>query len=71
MTVARALAPSLEVYGVQAAGASAIHDSWHAGTRLTTSRVDTFAEGVATRTTYDLTFPALQAGLAGFVTVIR
>jgi threonine dehydratase len=69
MTVARAVAPSLKVYGVQAAGASAIHDSWHAGLRLTTTRADTFAEGVATRTTYDLTFPALQAGLAGFVTV--
>jgi threonine dehydratase len=69
MTVARALAPQLEVYGVQAAGAAAIHDSWHAHKRLTTSRADTFAEGVATRTTYDLTFPALQAGLAGFVTV--
>jgi threonine dehydratase len=69
MTVGRAVAPSLKVYGVQAAGASAIHDSWHAGLRLTTTRADTFAEGVATRTTYDLTFPALQAGLAGFVTV--
>lgn len=69
MTVARALAPHLEVFGVQAAGAPAIHDSWHAGRRLTTERADTFAEGVATRTTYDLTFPALQAGLAGFVTV--
>jgi threonine dehydratase len=69
MTVARELAPNLEVYGVQAAGASAIHDSWHSRTRLTTPRSDTFAEGVATRTTYDLTFPALQDGLAGFVTV--
>jgi threonine dehydratase len=69
LTVARELAPRLDVYGVQAAGAPAIHDSWHAGTRLTTSRVDTFAEGVATRATYDLTFPALRAGLAGFVTV--
>jgi threonine dehydratase len=69
MTVARALAPKLAVYGVQAAGASAIHDSWHANARLTTDRADTFAEGVATRTTYDLTFPALRAGLAGFVTV--
>jgi threonine dehydratase len=69
LTVARHLAPNVEVYGVQAAGASAIHDSWHAGERLTTSRVDTFAEGVATRSTYDLTFPALRAGLAGFVTV--
>ena len=69
MTVARTLAPHVEVYGVQAAGASAIHDSWHAHTRLTTARADTFAEGVATRTTYDVTFPALQDGLAGFVTV--
>jgi threonine dehydratase len=69
LTVARELAPSLEIYGVQAAGASAIHDSWHAKQRLTTPRADTFAEGVATRSTYDLTFPSLQAGLAGFVTV--
>jgi len=69
MTVANALAPRLEVYGVQAAGASAIHDSWHAQQRLTRPRADTFAEGVATRSTYDVTFPALQAGLAGFVTV--
>lgn len=69
ITVARALAPSLEVYAVQAAGASAIHDSWHSGKRITTPKADTFAEGVATRTTYDLTFPALQAGLAGCVTV--
>jgi threonine dehydratase len=69
ITVARALAPRLEVYGVQAAGASAIHDSWHARSRLTRERADTFSEGVATRTTYDLTFPALQAGLTDFVTV--
>ncbi|HXT14455.1 MAG TPA: threonine/serine dehydratase [Gemmatimonadaceae bacterium] len=69
ITVARELAPHLQVFGVQAAGAPAIHDSWHARRRLTTDRVDTFAEGVATRTTYDLTFPALQAGLADMVTV--
>ncbi len=69
ITVARAMAPKLAVYGVQAAGAAAIHDSWHAGRRMTTERANTFAEGVATRTTYDLTFPALQSGLAGFVTV--
>lgn len=69
ITVTRALAPHIEVFGVQAAGAPAIHDSWHAHRRLTTQRADTFAEGVATRTTYDLTFPALQSGLAGFVTV--
>jgi threonine dehydratase len=69
MTVARALAPKLEVYGVQAAGAPAIHDSWHSGQRVTTKSANTFAEGVATRTSYDLTFGALRDGLAGFVTV--
>jgi threonine dehydratase len=69
LTVARALHPSLEVYGVQAAGASAIHDSWHAREPRTTARADTFAEGVATRRTYELTFPTLVEGLAGFVTV--
>ena len=69
MTVARVLSPELAVYGVQAAGAPAIHDSWHARTRLTTARADTFAEGVATKTTYDLTFGTLLEGLAGFVTV--
>jgi threonine dehydratase len=69
LTVARALRPSVEVYGVQAAGASAIHDSWHAREPRTTERADTFAEGVATRSTYELTFPTLLEGLAGFVTV--
>jgi threonine dehydratase len=69
LTVARAVRPSLEVYGVQAAGASAIHDAWHARAPRTTERADTFAEGVATRRTYELTFPTLLEGLAGFVTV--
>jgi threonine dehydratase len=69
MTVARAFGSNVAVYGVQAAGAAAIHDSWHARRRLTTPRADTFAEGVATRSTYDLTFPSLLAGLADFVTV--
>lgn len=69
LTVARELSPATRVYAVQAAGASACHDSWHAGQRLTTERADTFADGLATRGSYDLTFPTLQAGLAGFVTV--
>ncbi len=69
MTVARALSPATKVYAVQATGASAAHDSWHAGERRTTERADTFADGLATRSTYDLTWPALRDGLAGFVTV--
>jgi threonine dehydratase len=65
----RALRPHVAVFGVQAAAASAIHDSWHAGTRLTTESAATFADGLATRATYDLTWPALRDGLAGFVAV--
>jgi len=69
IVVARSLQPRLKVYAVQASGAAACHDSWHAGTRLAYDRVDTFADGIATRTTYDLSFPTLRDGLAGFVTV--
>ena len=69
LTVARELAPNLKVYGAQTAGAPAIHDSWHAGSPMTTERANTFAEGVATRQPYALTFATLREGLAGFVTV--
>ena len=51
LTVARELAPGVQVFGAQAAGASAIHDSWHARKPLKTARVDTFRAGRnATRT---------------------
>ena len=69
ITVARALRPQLRVIGVQAAGAPATHDSWHAKAPRRTARADTFAEGVATRSTYELTFPTLLDGLADFITV--
>jgi threonine dehydratase len=69
LVATRALQPNVEVFGVQARNASAIHDSWHAKARLTTERADTFADGLATRTTYDLTWPALRDHLAGFVAV--
>lgn len=69
LTVARALRPELPVYAVQAEAAAAIHDSWHAGQRLERDSARTFADGLATRKTYDLTFAPLRAGLAGFVTV--
>lgn len=69
ITVARELAPAAKIYGVQAERASAIHDSWHAGRPLSKASADTFADGLATRNTYELTFGALREGLAGFVTV--
>ncbi len=69
ITVARALRPDLKVYGVQAAGASAAHDSWHAGRPVTIEHALTFADGLATRSSYALTFPALLEGLEDFITV--
>jgi len=68
LTVARELRPDLKIYGAQAEKASAIHDSWHAGRPIAKETADTFADGLATRNVYDLTFPALRQGLAGFVT---
>jgi threonine dehydratase len=67
ITVARAMRPGVRVYGVQAAKASAIHDSWHAGEPRPTKTADTFADGLATRNVYAMTFEALREGLAGFV----
>ena len=69
LVATRARAPGVAVYGVQAAGASAIHDAWHAGEPRATDRAVTFADGLATRATYAMTFPALRAGLTGFVAV--
>ena len=69
ITVARALRPGLRIIGVGAEGASAHYDGWHAKAHRTTSRADTFAEGVATRSTYATTFPTLVDGLADFVLV--
>jgi threonine dehydratase len=67
--VAREFAPKVKVYGAQTAGAPAIHDSWHARSPIRTEHASTFAEGVATRQPYALTFATLCEGLAGFVTV--
>jgi len=69
LVAARALKPGLPVFGVQAERASAIHDSYHRRLPLSKPSADTFADGLATRSTYELTFPALCEGLAGFVTV--
>src|SRR5438270_6538169 len=69
LTVARAMRPGMQIFGVQAEKASAIHDSWHAGKPLQGSSANTFADGLATRNTYELTFAALREGLSGFVKV--
>lgn len=69
LTVARELAPEAEVFGVQAAAAPTIHDSWHAGERRPGGIEPTLADGLATGDIYDATFSTLQEGLADFLTV--
>ena len=69
LTVFAQLKPAAKVYGVQAIGASAAFASWVARKPVETDSADTIADGLATRSTYELTFPVLRDGLADFITV--
>jgi threonine dehydratase len=66
--VAKAIRPSIEVIGVQSGAAPAAYRSWRAGSLLedTTS---TFAEGLATRTAFELPQRILRELLDDFVLV--
>lgn len=63
------LSAKTRVIGVQASGADAFTRSWRGPERVTAERVNTFAEGMATRVTFDLTFGILQQQLDDIVTL--
>ena len=65
--VLRPGAGEVRVLGGLGAAAPAIHDSWHAGEPLERDSAHTFADGVATRMTYEKTFEALRQGLQDMV----
>ncbi len=67
-TVAKAVRPSIEVIGVQAEAAPAAYRSWQARA-LVTDATSTFAEGLATRTAFDLPQRILWQLLDDFVLV--
>ena len=67
ITVRDALGLKTRIVGVGAQRASAVAESWRTGTRVAGASADTFAEGVATRVTFDLTFGILRRGLDDFV----
>ena len=69
VTVRDAVKPTLMVYAVQSSGASAQHDAWRDGVARRGQPARTFAEGIATGATYDLTFPALRRGVNDFALV--
>src|SRR5262252_10887168 len=58
-----------QVIGVQAERADAFAKSWHGPSRVVNPSADTFAEGMATRVTFDLTFGILQHELDDVVTL--
>jgi threonine dehydratase len=66
--VAKAVRPSVEVIGVQSSAAPAAYRSWRAGT-LVEDTTSTFAEGLATRTAFELPQRIMRALLDDFVLV--
>jgi threonine dehydratase len=67
--VRSALGSRARVIGVQASRADAFARSWETGTRVIGATADTFAEGMATRVTFDLTFTILKQQLDAIVTL--
>lgn len=67
--VAKAVNPRIRVVGVQAEGAPAVYDSWKAKELRHTEYMRTFAEGLATRFAFGLTFQILVERLDEFVLV--
>ena len=66
--VAKAVRPSIEVIAVQSEAAPAAYHSWKAGSLVTDTNV-TFAEGLATRTAFELPQRILREKLDDFVLV--
>lgn len=67
--VRTALGSRARIVGVQAQRADAFARSWRGDVRVVGASAETFAEGVATRVTFDLTFPVLKAQLDDVVTL--
>ena len=67
-TVVKTLNPAIEIIGVQAAAAPAAFKSWQAK-KLVKDRMETFAEGLATRTAFALPQRILWEHLDDFVLV--
>jgi threonine dehydratase len=67
--VAKALSPKVKVIGVQAEKAPAVYLSWKNNRLMETASADTFAEGLATRVAFTLTFGILSRMIDDIVLV--
>lgn len=67
--VANAINPDVRIIAVQAEKAPAVYESWKSGDRVTTDSADTFAEGLATLSPFDLPLSILRERVRRFVLV--
>lgn len=67
LTVRNALGSTARIIGVGAVNADAVYRSWKGPDRVVGSSADTFAEGIATRVSFDLPFSIYQKYLDGFI----
>jgi len=67
ITVRNAIGSKARIIGVGARNADAIERSWRGPARVVGESANTFAEGMATRVTFDLTFGILKQYLDDFV----
>ncbi len=67
LTVRNAVGSRARIVGVGAANADAVARSWRGPERVVGASARTFAEGMATRVTFDLTFDILKQHLDDFV----
>ena len=64
-----ALGAKTRIIGVGAVNAPAVERSWRGPERVVGDSANTFAEGIATRVTFDLTFGILKQYLDDFVSL--
>jgi threonine dehydratase len=67
--VMKAAAPDVEVIAVQAENAPSAYLSWKSGNLETTESANTFADGLATRSAFELTVDIMRENLDDFVLV--
>ncbi len=58
--VAKTVNPSIRVIGVQSEGAPAVYESWKSGKMVEKEKIETFADGLATRVPFELTMRIMR-----------
>jgi len=58
--VAKTINPSIKVIGVQSEGAPAVYESWKTGKMVEKEKLETFADGLATRVPFELTMGIMR-----------